>query len=350
MDVAEPIHGCYERYAQELFADHPRVRRILIRPRPDGPLLAYYLHWDTGIDLTALDELVTAGRASEADFVGAVVGHESHFVHSACGAQLRVLTLCSHAHVLYDLETWRAHSVHRTCPVCRNALFGAVVEFIDIAVEQVEDEEKWRSEMLHRIAHAIRIRMPQVQTEIDAGMVVDHESLSSYASGALKEFRLSLELNINQPENQMGRQAAFERGMEILVGVQVRVAAGEMFSDAEAAEFRRDVVAAIAANTRGLWPYVVESLYAAIGSIDDGWGPACLSRSALQLLRDDYPGADELFDADPEMVEVFAEASDMLRERAPEVEPLLDFEIPQGLPDGHWWWLLPSQLRQQTGR
>jgi hypothetical protein len=50
-----------------LFADHPRLRRFVIRLRPDWPLMCFYFHWSDGSDLSALDERVAAGVVDDAD-------------------------------------------------------------------------------------------------------------------------------------------------------------------------------------------------------------------------------------------------------------------------------------------
>ncbi|WP_330185013.1 hypothetical protein OHB26_16360 [Nocardia sp. NBC_01503] len=155
---------------------------------------------------------------------------------------------------------------------------------------------------------------------------------------AVENFQLSLELNKTRPEEARPREAAFARGMACLVEIEgsLERPGGEL------SEFRRQVAVLVAANTRGLFPYVFDSLHAAIKSIDDGWYDPCLRRSALQLFRENYPGAGELFDADRDITESVVEMDEWLRERAPDVEPLLEGRIPDGLPDGHWWWRLPD--------
>ncbi|MFB7722269.1 hypothetical protein [Nocardia sp. NPDC056100] len=156
---------------------------------------------------------------------------------------------------------------------------------------------------------------------------------------AVEGFRLSLELNNTRPEDARAREAAFARGMAGVVRTEGGIAESSEFP--ELVEFRERVVALVAANTRGLFPYVFDSLHAAINSIDDGWYDACFRRSALQLFRDRYPGAGELFDADRDIRESLVEMDEWLRDRAPDVDLLTDGDIPGGMPDSHWWWRLP---------
>lgn len=69
----EPIAG-FDEQEVRLLADHPRMRRIMFRPRPGRPLHRYYLHWSGGTGLASLDRRVAAGAAAEQDFAGALQG------------------------------------------------------------------------------------------------------------------------------------------------------------------------------------------------------------------------------------------------------------------------------------
>ncbi|MET7729095.1 hypothetical protein [Streptomyces mirabilis] len=126
----EPIAG-FDELEDRLLADHPRMRRILLRLRPGWPLHRYYLHWSDGTDLTSLDRRVAAGTATEEDFTGAVVGEPYRTSHPACGAELRVIELAVAVPLFSDgVERSRAHSYRRECPACGGRLTGNALEFI----------------------------------------------------------------------------------------------------------------------------------------------------------------------------------------------------------------------------
>ncbi|MEU5597308.1 hypothetical protein [Streptomyces sp. NPDC020298] len=128
--AAEPIAG-FDESEDRLLADHPRMRRILVRGRPGRPLHRYYLHWSDGADLASLDKRVASGAATEADFDGAVVGEPLSITHPDCGTGLRVVALDVVLPLFPDsAERSRVHSYRTTCPVCGRRLAGSVLEFI----------------------------------------------------------------------------------------------------------------------------------------------------------------------------------------------------------------------------
>lgn len=115
-----------------LLADHPRMRRVLVRGRPGWPLHRYYLHWSDGSDLDALDERVASGVAGDADFAGAVVGEPLSITHPLCGADLRVVALDVVLPLFTDaIDRSRSHAYQERCPVCGGKLSGNVLEFIE---------------------------------------------------------------------------------------------------------------------------------------------------------------------------------------------------------------------------
>lgn len=128
--AAEPIAG-FDEPEDRLLADHPRMRRILVRGRPGWPLHRYYLHWSDGTDLVALDRRVASGAATEADFAGAVVGEPLRITHPACGADLRVVALDVVLPLFPDSAARsRVHTYRTACPVCEDRFSGSVLEFI----------------------------------------------------------------------------------------------------------------------------------------------------------------------------------------------------------------------------
>ncbi|WNM29289.1 hypothetical protein RKE30_02165 [Streptomyces sp. Li-HN-5-11] len=130
VEAPEAIAG-FDEPEDRLLADHPRMRRILVRGRPGWPLHRYYLHWSDGTDLESLDRRVASGAATEADFAGAVVGEPLSITHTACGAELRIIALDVVLPLFDDgIERSRVHSYQTACPVCGGRLASNVLEFI----------------------------------------------------------------------------------------------------------------------------------------------------------------------------------------------------------------------------
>lgn len=126
----EPISG-FDELEDQLLANHPRMRRIVLRLSPVSPLHCWYLHWSVGTDLSSLDRRVAAGTATEEDFVGAVVGEPQSTSHPACGAKFRVVEWDVASPLISNgVERSRAHSYRNECPVCGGHFNGNALEFI----------------------------------------------------------------------------------------------------------------------------------------------------------------------------------------------------------------------------
>ncbi|MFG2598010.1 hypothetical protein [Streptomyces sp. NPDC048462] len=126
----EPIRD-FDELEDRLLADHPRMRRILVRLLPGRPLFRFYLHWSDGTDLVSLDRRVAAGTATEADFAGAVVGEPYSTSHPACGARFRVIEMTTAVPLFSDsLERSHAHAYRNECPACGERFTGNALEFI----------------------------------------------------------------------------------------------------------------------------------------------------------------------------------------------------------------------------
>jgi hypothetical protein len=132
--VNEPIGG-FDELEDRLLADHPRMRRVLVRLLPKWPLSCLYLHWSDSTDLGVLDEMVAAGIAGEEDFSGAVVGEAGDITCLNCQARLRVVCLGvvenSRLFARDYLSRTRGHAYRTACAVCGERWSASVLEFVD---------------------------------------------------------------------------------------------------------------------------------------------------------------------------------------------------------------------------
>ncbi|MEV7399427.1 hypothetical protein AB0N93_03295 [Streptomyces sp. NPDC091267] len=128
---ADELIPSFDELEDRLLADHPRMRRIVLRLLPGWPLHRYYLHWSDGTDLASLDRRVAAGTATEEDFAGAIVGEPYSTSHPACGARFRVIEFEVTIPLFSDsLARSRSHSYRNECPVCGGRFRGSALEFI----------------------------------------------------------------------------------------------------------------------------------------------------------------------------------------------------------------------------
>jgi len=132
--VNEPIGG-FDELEDRLLADHPRMRRVLVRLLPKWPLSCLYLHWSDSTDLGVLDEMVAAGIAGEEDFPGAVVGEAGDMTCLNCQARLRVVCLGVVENSLLFARDYvsrtSGHAYRTACAVCGERWSASVLEFVD---------------------------------------------------------------------------------------------------------------------------------------------------------------------------------------------------------------------------
>lgn|GEM_PF-3753598 len=131
----------------------------------------------------------------------------------------------------------------------------------------------------------------------------------------------------------------FAAAVNGLVTFHASTAAGERPSSESTAALR-DAARWLLHDNR-----IAMSLYAltidnfALRAARDGWLQACVGRSALQYLVDDFPDLLVNSVLEPEyLLDIDIE----LREAAPEVSPPPAEMIPPGTPRSHWWWWAPS--------
>jgi hypothetical protein len=130
--VGQPV-GNLDVLEDRRLADHPRMRRVLMRLLPGMPLAYYLLHFSDGTDLRRLDEKVVAGTATDDDFRGALLGEAQSIVCRHCEAVLRAVVVDT-GHPLFAADRarrLREHEFHRECPACGERLTLYVLEWID---------------------------------------------------------------------------------------------------------------------------------------------------------------------------------------------------------------------------
>ncbi|WP_412537799.1 hypothetical protein R8Z50_18230 [Longispora sp. K20-0274] len=121
----------FDELEDRLLAEHPRMRRLVVRFRPMSPLRVYYLHWSNGTDLAELDARLSRGAGWGEDLGGAVVGEAVDIQCRNCGASHRIVMLEA-TDALFDdaLARTRAHAYHEHCAVCGVRWTASVLEFI----------------------------------------------------------------------------------------------------------------------------------------------------------------------------------------------------------------------------
>jgi hypothetical protein len=115
-----------------LVRDHPRLRRILVRLLPAGPLNLMVLHWGDGSDLDALDELLGAGGTGVEQFANAVAGQFAQHICAQCEMWFRVVDSESSLTLGLGipLENVRRHGFQNNCPNCGAPTRRALLEFL----------------------------------------------------------------------------------------------------------------------------------------------------------------------------------------------------------------------------
>ncbi|MCF3103825.1 hypothetical protein IPZ58_19845 [Streptomyces roseoverticillatus] len=131
IELREQI-GNFNELDDRTLANHPRMRRILVRPMPHWPLACFYLHWSSGEDLTVLDSLVRSGLAAQDDFANALLGEAVSMTCLECKAHLRVVTWSPSLKLFTDSSTRaQSHAFKKDCPVCHQGWTASVLELID---------------------------------------------------------------------------------------------------------------------------------------------------------------------------------------------------------------------------
>ena len=89
--------------------------------------------------------------------------------------------------------------------------------------------------------------------------------------------------------------------------------------------------------------YVVRSQTAAENGQHEGYRPACWRRSMLQILGDEFvPWTAFLRPVD---LEAITRVDEALERVAGSARPVSEEEVPDWVPQSHWWWWEPARLR-----
>ncbi|MCW2858412.1 MAG: hypothetical protein JWP48_120 [Actinoallomurus sp.] len=157
------------------------------------------------------------------------------------------------------------------------------------------------------------------------------------ADALMRGILSALERAVPGPPNG---KALVRDALDAIPGLQ-EAAAGEDGPDANALErFRERVVELLKSgrNPVHLVSYRNQVLERAERGRTDGYESASLGRSALQILKDEFP-ADQLFDdlARDDLEEI----DETLADAAEDAPPIQD--IPSWVPESHWWWRAPKR-------
>ncbi|MGD9482219.1 hypothetical protein WDH52_02990 [Streptomyces sp. TRM70308] len=127
--------GNYVEADARVLADHPRVRRCLVRILRHRPFGLYCFHWSDGTDLETLDEMVREGCADRGDFSRALVGEALGMACLECRSPLRVVRYDAPVSAMllgeYLPRSVELHSFRPTCPVCGVPWHANVLEYVD---------------------------------------------------------------------------------------------------------------------------------------------------------------------------------------------------------------------------
>jgi len=138
-------------------------------------------------------------------------------------------------------------------------------------------------------------------------------------------------------------ESAFRDAMQQLVMLHHYQAVHGPLPAARLAEFRARS-APILATSPHLGAYIWRVQFKAEGANENEWYELSMRRSAIQFAIDDYAGPPVAAEISAEDVE---ELDGELRElgKHDEQGPIDPADIPQGLPDSHWWWHYPEQFK-----
>ncbi|MBB6174075.1 hypothetical protein HNR23_004135 [Nocardiopsis mwathae] len=158
------------------------------------------------------------------------------------------------------------------------------------------------------------------------------------APGLMREIISDLQEGVDDPNFKWGSMRAAEKISNLYFLLN-----GSLPDDEETNSFKRKVSDLLrkGGNPSGLTILIGDCYrYAERGRLD-GFHQACLLRSKLQVLQDEFVDLEEVVH-EPDRGEI-AEIDELLEEVSDDAPPVPEKDIPNWLPDSHWWWRAPKQ-------
>ncbi|MBB6120626.1 hypothetical protein [Nocardiopsis algeriensis] len=137
-------------------------------------------------------------------------------------------------------------------------------------------------------------------------------------------------------------QAETERALGLLVLLK-GILQEKNFSDPRFLDFKKDLTSLfnLPSTKKHLHRFTIQlDIYLGRGRMD-GYEQTCDYRSTLQILNDHFVPWEEI-DL-PHLVEDMESIDDDIREVAEDAPPIREHEIPNWVPDSHWWWRAPKK-------
>ena len=141
------------------------------------------------------------------------------------------------------------------------------------------------------------------------------------------------------PDQPAPASSYFSRALYGLIGLEASKSTGVVASPESTSRFRDAVSASLVDQVGHFRAFCWDTYNSALNAAGGEWYEACLGRSVLQILLDDFKGTAAADLVDPDEVE---EIDSLLRAAAPDTAPLEGVLLPPGMPAHHWWWTLPS--------
>nr|CTQ90523.1 hypothetical protein [Kibdelosporangium sp. MJ126-NF4] len=144
------------------------------------------------------------------------------------------------------------------------------------------------------------------------------------------------------PDQPAPASSYFSHALYGLIGLESSKSAGMVASPESTSRFRETVSDLLVEQAGNFQAFCWDTYNFALNGANGEWYKACLGRSVLQILLDDFKGTAAADLIGPEEVEEIEEIDDLLRAAAPDAAPLEGVLLPPGMPADHWWWFLPS--------
>ncbi|MFD0774265.1 hypothetical protein ACFQZ2_10045 [Streptomonospora algeriensis] len=142
-----------------------------------------------------------------------------------------------------------------------------------------------------------------------------------------------LQLGIDTQKGELGGETALELIADLYI------AHGNNLPDTrEISDFKRNVIRKMQSGTNPyrLAIYILECFNYATDWEQNAYSISRHMRSLLQLFSDEFIDVDQVV-PEPDRGQI-GEIDEILMEPRPDVEPLRHVQIPDWIPESHWWW------------